>query len=57
MEKKRTRAQDAAKGLMIIAVVFFHCYLTTFDNTIDGLGSFNPLFRKDYTIIKNQTNF
>ena len=44
MEKKRTRAQDAAKGLMIIAVVFFHCYLTTFDNTIDGLGSFNPLF-------------
>jgi len=23
MEKKRTRAQDAAKGLMIIAIIFF----------------------------------
>ena len=43
MEKKRTRAQDAAKGLMIIAVVFFHSYLLTFDNPPDALGSFNIL--------------
>lgn len=43
MEKKRTRAQDAAKGLMIIAVVFFHAYLMTFDTPSDALGSFNIL--------------
>ena len=43
MEKKRTRAQDAAKGIMIISVVFFHCYLTTYENTWDALGVFNPL--------------
>lgn len=43
MQKKRTRAQDAAKGIMIIAVVFFHCYLMTFENSTDALGTFNIL--------------
>ena len=43
MEKKRTRAQDAAKGLMIIGVVFFHCYIACFDNAMDGALSFSIL--------------
>lgn len=43
MEKGRTVAQDAAKGLMIIAVVFFHCYLMTFDNAADALSQFSIL--------------
>lgn len=43
MEKKRTRAQDAAKGLMIIAVVFFHCWLTVSANPQESLMTFNLL--------------
>ena len=41
MENSRTIAQDAAKGLMIIAVVFFHCYFLTFENPVDVLDKFN----------------
>ena len=43
MEKKRTKAQDAAKGIMIIAVIFFHCYLVTLTNPPDALATFNIL--------------
>jgi len=43
MENKRTVAQDSAKGLMIIAVVFFHCYLMAFDVPAEGLSNFNIL--------------
>lgn len=43
MEKKRTRAQDAAKGIMVIAVVFFHSYMMIFENHGDALASFNIL--------------
>lgn len=43
MEKKRTRAQDAAKGLMIIAVVFFHCYLLVAPNPTAAVMNFNIL--------------
>ena len=43
MEKKRTRAQDAAKGLMIIAIVFFHCFLVTSPNPMEAATSFNIL--------------
>ena len=43
MEKKRTRAQDAAKGLMIIAIVFFHCFLVTSPNPMESATSFNIL--------------
>lgn len=39
----RTVAQDAAKGLMVIAVIFFHCYLMTFTNHADALSKFNIL--------------
>lgn len=42
-QRKRTGAQDSAKGLMIIAVVFFHCYLMIFDKPTDALSSFNIL--------------
>ena len=42
-QRKRTGAQDSAKGLMIIAVVFFHCYLMTFEKSTDALGNFNIL--------------
>lgn len=41
--KKRTRAQDGAKGLMIIAVIFFHSYLMLFDDHHDALKDFNIL--------------
>ncbi len=44
MDKKRTGAQDAAKGLMIISVIFFHCLLVTSPNPQDTLLTFNPLF-------------
>ena len=44
MEKKRTRAQDAAKGIMIMSVVFFHCYIMTFEKPTDALAGFNVLF-------------
>lgn len=43
MEKRRTIAQDAAKGMMIIAVVFFHCYLMSYDNPSDALNEFSVL--------------
>ena len=43
MNNHRTIAQDAAKGLMIIAVIFFHCYLATFENHGEALQSFNVL--------------
>lgn len=43
MEKRRSGAQDAAKGLMIISVVFFHCFLLTFTDHTDSIKSFNPL--------------
>ena len=43
MEKRRTGAQDAAKGLMIISVIFFHCYMITFPNHIESIQSFNVL--------------
>ena len=39
--KKRTGAQDAAKGIMIIFVILFHCYLMTFEVPDDALGTFN----------------
>lgn len=41
--KHRTTAQDAAKGLMIISVIFFHCYLLTFAVHTDALGNFSVL--------------
>ena len=41
MEKKRTRAQDASKGIMIIGVICFHSYLMIFDNPPDALTKFN----------------
>ena len=41
MEKKRTRAQDAAKGIMIMIVVAFHSYLMIFPTAGDALTSFN----------------
>lgn len=43
MEKRRTGAQDSAKGIMIIAVVFFHCYITIFEKPTDALANFNIL--------------
>lgn len=43
MKKRRTGAQDAAKGIMIISVVFFHCYLMTFEKPTDALSTFNIL--------------
>ena len=42
-EKKRTVSQDAAKGLMIISVVFFHCYLVCLPDPSAGLTIFNLL--------------
>ena len=41
MDKNRTRAQDIAKGMMIMGVVFFHCYLMIFATPSDALSSFN----------------
>lgn len=43
MVAHRTVAQDAAKGLMIIAVIFFHCYLVTFEVPGDALNQFSLL--------------
>ena len=40
---RRTGAQDAAKGILIIAVVFFHCFLTSFAKPTDALATFNIL--------------
>ena len=36
-------AQDIAKGMMIIGVIFFHCYLMTFENHTESLQNFNIL--------------
>ena len=44
MENTRTGAQDSAKGFMIMAVVFFHCYIMTFERPTDALADFNVLF-------------
>ena len=41
MKKHRARAQDVAKGIMIIGVIFFHCYLMTFENHAEAIQSFN----------------
>ena len=43
MDKHRTIAQDAAKGLMIIAVIFFHCHMYCFETPSDSLEKFNFL--------------
>lgn len=43
MQKTRSNAQDIAKGILIIAVVFFHCYIETFTNHSDSVKDFNPL--------------
>lgn len=43
MEKRRTVAQDAAKGLLIIAVVFFHCVLMTAVVPMEELSKFSIL--------------
>lgn len=43
MEKKRTRAQDAAKGIMVMAIVFFHCWLVVAPNPQETLATFNIL--------------
>ena len=43
MEKHRTVAQDAAKGLMIIAVVFFHCLMMSYANPVDAVANFSIL--------------
>jgi len=43
MNKIRSNAQDIAKGMMIIAVVFFHCYIETFENHGDSIKDFNIL--------------
>ena len=41
MDKKRTVAQDAAKGIMILGVVFFHCFLMSFTDYKDSIKQFN----------------
>ncbi|MBO5529572.1 MAG: acyltransferase [Bacilli bacterium] len=43
MEKRRSSAQDIAKGILIVGVIFFHCYVATFENTADFLSDFNYL--------------
>ena len=43
MKQQRTGAQDAAKGLMIIAVIFFHCYMMTFTNYLESIQNFNVM--------------
>ena len=43
MNQHRTVAQDAAKGLMIIAVIFFHCLLVTYEVPTDVLNTFTVL--------------
>ena len=69
MEKKRTRAQDAAKGLMIIAIIFFHCYLLVSPNPTDAVMNFNILtaffpfllssffFYTGYNFVPNERSF
>lgn len=41
MKENRTVAQDTAKGIMIIIVVLFHCFMATFEVAMDALSSFN----------------
>ena len=41
MNKGRSIAQDIAKGIMIISVIFFHCYMLTFEDHTQVLGKFN----------------
>ena len=41
--KTRTAAQDIAKGLLIIAVVFFHCFLATSTNPSQAARDFSVL--------------
>ena len=43
IEKRRSGAQDIAKGIMVIAVVFFHAYVLSFTNRADSLTTFNVL--------------
>ena len=43
MTNRRSGAQDIAKGMMIISVVFFHANLMTFDNVAEALSTFNIL--------------
>lgn len=43
MNQNRTIAQDAAKGMMVIAVIFFHCYLVTFSSPAEALSQFSVL--------------
>ena len=43
MEKHRSSAQDIAKGLMIIGVIFYHCFIETFTNHADSVKTFNVL--------------
>ena len=43
MDKSRTVAQDAAKGLMIIMVVFFHCYLLAFATPAEAMSNYTVL--------------
>ena len=69
MEKKRTRAQDAAKGLMIIAIIFYHCYLLTSPNPTAAVMNFNILtaffpfllssffFYTGYNYVPNERSF
>lgn len=41
MGNQRSLAQDAAKGIMMIAVVFFHSFMLTFENYVDAVTEFN----------------
>ena len=42
MPKERSGAQDAAKGIMIIAVVLFHAYLLVLPDRFQAIGVFSP---------------
>ena len=43
MDNRRTIAQDAAKALMVIAVIFFHCFLMSFESPAEALSTFSIL--------------
>ena len=43
MAKRRLGAQDAAKGILIIGVVFFHAFMMTFASPEESVSSFNIL--------------
>ena len=67
--KKRTGAQDAAKGIMIMIVILFHSYLMTFSTHSDALSTFNIVmcifpfllssffFYTGYNYVPNQRSF